>query len=99
MQIEKILNGEKLELVISGRLDTITAPLLDEEVNHSLENISELTLNFVDVDYISSAGLRVILSAQKLMNSRNGAMIVTNVSENIMEIFQMTGFADILTIK
>lgn len=99
MQIEKKQNGEKLELVLSGRLDTITAPVLDGEINSSLAGVTELTLNFSGIDYISSAGLRVILAAQKLMNSNKGAMVVIGVSENIMEIFQMTGFADILTIK
>lgn len=98
MQIEKKVNGQNLEIVLTGRLDTITAPELDEALKNSLDGIKELVLNFEGIDYVSSAGLRVILAAQKLMNSK-GEMKVIHVNDNIMEIFDMTGFADILTIE
>ncbi len=96
MKINKIEEGNKLTVAIEGRLDTTTAPELENEFKASLENVEDLLLDFEKLDYISSAGLRVLLSAQKQMN-KVGKMTITNVSPEIMEIFEVTGFSDILT--
>ena len=98
MTITKRQNESSLEILLSGRLDTLAAPELDEELARSLDGVKDLTLDMSAVEYISSAGLRVLLSAQKRMN-RQGSMTVTNVGENIMEIFDVTGFSDILNIQ
>ena len=97
MTIKKIQNGNELTLAPEGRLDTITAPELEAEIKASLPGVTALTFDLKDLEYVSSAGLRVLLSAQKAMN-QTGKMQVTNVNETIMEIFEVTGFADILTI-
>ena len=97
MNIEKKSEEKKLELLVSGRLDTTTAPELDACLKESIDGVEELTMDFSDLDYISSAGLRVLLSAQKTMN-KQGTMTITGVGEPIMEIFEVTGFTDILTI-
>ena len=97
MTIQKNKNGNALEIALEGRLDTTTAPQLEAELKQSLDGITELTMDFTGLDYISSAGLRVLLSAQKIMN-KQGEMKVIHVSETIMEIFEVTGFSDILTI-
>ncbi len=98
MTITKNLNGTHLDLALEGRLDTTTAPLLEAELKQSINGVTELTLDFGELEYISSAGLRVLLSAQKVMN-RQDSMVIKNVNETIMEIFEVTGFADILTIE
>ena len=98
MTIEKILNGESATLVVAGRLDTQTAPELEKEVDSVVANINELTFDMKGLEYVSSAGLRVILKAQKIMNAK-GSMKLTGVSDNIMEVFDITGFLDILTIE
>ena len=95
LEITKERNGESLKVGLKGRLDTNTAGDLEDALD--LEGIQELTIDFTDLDYISSAGLRVLLAAQKIM-SLSGEMKVENVSESIMEIFDLTGFTDILTI-
>ena len=97
MTITKTQNEAALELALSGRLDTMTAPELEKELASALNGVTELTLDFAELDYISSAGLRVLLSAQKTMN-KQGSMKLKNVNEVIMEIFEVTGFSDILTI-
>ena len=97
MTIKKELNGKDLAVAIEGRLDTITAPELEAELKASLDGVEKLTLDFSALEYISSAGLRVLLSTQKRMNTQ-GSMTVTNVNATIMEIFEVTGFNDILTI-
>ena len=97
MTITKNQNGTDLELSLEGRLDTMTAPELEAELKNSMDGIESLTLDFSKLDYISSAGLRVILSAHKAMSSKGG-MKVTNVKEVVQEVFDVTGFADILTI-
>ncbi len=97
LNIEKRTNGSELVVALEGRLDTITAPDLEKELQESLDDVKLLTLDFEKLEYISSAGLRVLLSAQKVMN-RQGAMKVTHVSSAIREIFDVTGFSDILTI-
>ena len=95
--IKNVENG-KADIVLEGRLDTVTAPELEQALSESLADLSELTLDFEKLDYISSAGLRVLLSAQKVMN-RQGEMKLRHVGETIMEIFEVTGFSDILTIE
>jgi len=98
MTIEKKLNGTALTLTLTGRLDTTNAPQLESELKASIEGIEHLTLDFAALDYLSSAGLRVLLAAQKIMN-KQGEMVVRNVNETIAEIFDVTGFSDILTIE
>ena len=98
MQINKTQNDSNLTLELAGRLDTNTAPSLEAELGANLEGVTSLTLDFADLEYISSAGLRVILSAQKDMNVR-GQMVIKNVCADIMDVFDITGFSDILTIE
>lgn len=98
MEINKNLNGDALELKIIGRLDTTTAPALEAEVKNSLEGIKSIVFDLEGLEYISSAGLRVLLSAQKSMN-KQGTMKLVNVNEVVMEVFEITGFVDVLTIE
>lgn len=98
MTITKNLDGTTLTLALEGRLDTTTAPQLEAEVKDSLTGVSELVLDFTALEYISSAGLRVVLSAQKAMN-KQGRMVVRGVNEYVMEVLEVTGFSDILTIE
>ena len=98
MTINKITDGNKLTIALEGRLDTTTAPQLDEELKTAMQGISSLEFDFSKLEYISSAGLRVLLSAQKTMN-KQGSMVIKNVNEEINEIFEVTGFVDILTIE
>ena len=98
MTIEKILEDKKLTVALTGRLDTTTAPRLEAELKQNVSGVEELVLDLAGLEYLSSAGLRVLLSAQKVMN-RQGSMVVKNVNEIIMEIFEVTGFVDILTIE
>ena len=98
MTIEKKVNGNALEIALEGRLDTMTAPELEAELNQSLGSVDTLTLDFSKLEYISSAGLRVLLSAHKVMSAKGG-MKVTNVNEIVQEVFEVTGFADILNIE
>ena len=98
MKIENTTNGNEMELALSGRLDTITAPQLEAELKKNIDGITSLLFDFSDLEYLSSAGLRVLLAAQKVMN-KQGSMVIKNVNDTIMEIFEATGFADILTIK
>ena len=97
MTINKKQNGGALEIALEGRLDTMTAPELEAELNSSLKSADSLVLDFSKLNYISSAGLRVLLSAHKTM-SKKGGMKVTNVNEIVREVFDVTGFADILNI-
>ena len=98
MTIEKTLNGTELTINLIGRLDTTTAPQLEAEFKQSINGIEKLVLDFAALEYLSSAGLRVLLGAQKTMN-KQGEMIIKNVNETINEIFEVTGFIDILTIE
>ena len=98
MDINKTLEEDKLTIKLGGRLDTNTAPELEEELKKDLPSVTEVVLDFEDLKYISSAGLRVVLSTQKIMNTQ-GNMVIENVNDLIMEIFEATGFVDILTIK
>ncbi len=98
LNIEKQSNGKELSFVLEGRLDTTTAPQLEGEVKESLEGVESLIMDMTKLEYISSAGLRVLLSAQKIMN-KQGSMVVRNASDEVKEIFEVTGFSDILTIE
>ena len=98
MTIEIKRNAEELVLQIVGRLDTTTAPALEKAIMENMNGIKNLTLDFKGLEYISSAGLRVLLSAQKKMQ-QIGKMKVINVCEEVMEVFEITGFADILVIE
>lgn len=98
MTIQQQKNGSSLMLQLEGRLDTATAPQLEACLKESLDGVTSLTLDFASLDYISSAGLRVLLSAQKRMNDQ-GKMVIRNVNDVINEVLEMTGFADILTIE
>ena len=98
MTINKSQNGDTLTIALEGRLDTTTAPTLEQELSSSLGGAAKLIMDFANLDYISSAGLRVLLSAHKQM-SRKGGMKVTHVNEIVSEVFDVTGFADILDIE
>ena len=98
MNIVKTNEGTKLTIALEGRLDTTTAPQLEAEVKGALTGVTELVMDFSQLEYLSSAGLRVILAAQKLMN-RQGTLVIRHVNETIMEVFEVTGFSDILTIE
>ena len=98
MTIESKKDAGKLILTITGRIDTGTAPKLEEILKESYDGITGLVIDLAKVEYISSAGLRVLLSAQKIMN-KQGHMVIRNVNEDIMEIFEVTGFSDILDIE
>ena len=97
MEIKKTQNGSELTLSVEGRLDTTTAPQLEECLKGSYEGLTKLTLDLATLDYISSAGLRVLLGAQKTM-SKQGEMLIANPNESVNEVFEITGFTDILTI-
>ena len=96
--INKTLDGNELTIALEGRLDTMTSPELEAELKGSLDGVTTLTMDLAGLEYISSAGLRVLLSAQKIMN-KQGVMKLTNVCETIMEILEVTGFTDILMIE
>ena len=98
MNIVKEAKGTVLNLALEGRLDTTTAPALETELKASMDGVTELNLDFEKLEYLSSAGLRVLLAAQKVMN-RQGEMTIYHVNETIHEVFEVTGFIDILTIE
>ena len=97
LNINKAIENGTAAFSLEGRLDTVSAPELEAELKDALDGVSELTLDFEKLEYISSAGLRVLLAAQKEMNKR-GTMKIAHVGETIMEIFEVTGFSEILTI-
>ncbi|MBR1559267.1 MAG: STAS domain-containing protein [Clostridia bacterium] len=98
MKIIKNMNGTALTVALEGRLDTTTAPELEQALKEGMDAATELTLDFEKLDYISSAGLRVLLSAHKVMSKKNGLKVV-NANEMVKEVFDVTGFADILDIE
>ncbi len=98
MTITTTQDGSNLTIALGGRLDTTTAPELETKLKASLDGISFLTFDLKDLEYISSAGLRILLSAQKTMN-KQGGMVIKGANENLMEIFEVTGFVDILSIE
>ena len=98
MEITKTKEGSKLTIAVSGRVDTVTSPDLEKAIFENADGIDELVIDLKEMSYTSSSGLRVFLKAQKLMNTQ-GSMKVINVQSDVMEIFDMTGFSDILTIE
>jgi anti-sigma B factor antagonist len=98
LNIQKTIDGSCATLVLEGRLDSVTSEELENELVETLDDMTELVLDLEKLEYLSSAGLRVLLSAQKIMNKK-GSMKVTNVCDTVMEIFEVTGFSDILTIE
>ena len=98
LNISKTIDNGKAVYTLNGRLDTVTAPELENDLKDALAGITSLTMDFAELEYISSAGLRVLLSAQKTMN-KQGEMKIIHVNDTIMEIFEVTGFVDILTIE
>ena len=98
LNIKKTQDGTDLSMALVGRLDTTTAPDLEKEVKEGLAGVENLVFDLKELEYISSAGLRVLLSAQKTMN-KQGSMVVKNSSEDLMEIFEVTGFVDILNLE
>ncbi len=98
MTVNQIPEGKKLTIVISGRLDTNSSPKLEAVLRQSVSGVTELVFDFSGVEYLSSAGLRVLLAAQKVMN-RQGSMKLIGVSADVMEVFEITGFSDILTVE
>ena len=98
LNITKNANGEALKIILEGRLDTTTAPQLEAELGKVLPGVTDLKFDLEKLEYISSAGLRVLLSTQKTMN-KQGKMVVSNASAEVKEIFDVSGFSDILTIE
>ena len=98
LNIMKNANGNDLKVILEGRLDTTTAPQLEAELGSALSGVTALKFDLAKLEYISSAGLRVLLSAQKTMN-KQGTMVISGVSPEVKEIFDVTGFSDILTIE
>ncbi len=98
MNIIQNRNGGELTITLEGRLDTTTAPQLDQELKTALTGVTSLIFDFAALDYLSSAGLRVLLASQKKMR-RQGKMLIRHVNATIMEVFEVTGFIDILTIE
>jgi len=99
MKITQEKKDTKLTLALEGRLDTTTTPSLEEVVNKELDGVTELVYDLKDLEYISSAGLRMLLASQKKMNAQNGTMYLINVQEQVNEVLEITGFLDILTVK
>ena len=98
MKLTMTKNGSALAVNIAERLDTTTAPQFEKEISAEIAGVTDLTLDFAELSYVSSAGLRALLGLQKTMN-KQGSMVIRNVNENIMEVFEITGFSDILTIE
>lgn len=98
MEINKIKDGTALTIELEGRLDTVSAPQLETELKKSISGVETLIFDFAKLEYLSSAGLRVLLASQKVMN-RQGQMIIKNVNSTIMDIFEVTGFSEILTVE
>lgn len=100
MNIRKKENGNEITLILTGRLDTTTAPLLEQEINESIETAEKMILDFQDLEYLSSAGLRVLLGTHKTLIKRGiDGLVICHVNETIREVFEVTGFLDILNIK
>jgi anti-sigma B factor antagonist len=99
MNIVKKNNGDRLTIALEGRLDTTTSPDLEEVITGTLDDFNSIVFDFENLSYISSAGLRVVLSIQKKMNAKKGTFIIKNVNDSVQEIFNMTGFSNILTIE
>ena len=98
MQIDQLKEGTTLTMKVSGRLDTMTAPQLENEITGHLDGITEFIMDFSDLEYISSAGLRVLLVTTKMMKEK-GRFVIRNINETVKEIFEVTGFMDILNVE
>ena len=98
LNITKNANGNALKIILEGRLDTTTAPQLEAQLQDALGSVTDLKFELEKLEYISSAGLRVLLASQKIMN-KQGTMVISNASAEVKEIFDVTGFSDILTIE
>ena len=98
MTIDKKQEAGKLTIALKGRLDTTTSPQLEAELKTALSGVTDLVFDFKNLEYISSAGLRVLLATQKAM-LRQGSMVIRNANQDVMDVFEVTGFADILTIE
>ena len=98
MQIDQLKEGSTLTMKVSGRLDTMTAPQLESEITGHLDGITEFIMDFTDLEYISSAGLRVLLVTSKMMKGK-GRFVIRNINETVREIFEVTGFVDFLDIQ
>ena len=99
LSITKNTDGKTLTADIAGRIDTVTSPELDSEIKSSLDGITKVILNFKQVEYISSSGLRVLLSLHKTMTAKDGELVIRKPTEMVTEVFEVTGFADILNIE
>ncbi len=99
MKMELAKNQSDLMIKVEGRLDTMTAPELEKKLKENLDEVTKLVFDFEELVYISSAGLRVLLSTQKAMNAKKGSMVIRHVNEEVMDVFEVTGFSDILTIE
>ena len=99
MTINKNLENTTLTMMIEGRLDTQTAPELEEEIKSSIDGVTSLILDFTQVNYISSAGLRTVLAAQNWMNSKSGSMLIRGANKNIKNVFKVTGFDSFLNLE
>ena len=99
MTITKNLQGDKLTISLSGRLDTVTSPDLESELKTALDSAKELIMDFTKLEYISSAGLRVLLSAHKKMDGKGGKMKLININEMVREVLEVTGFMSVLTVE
>ncbi len=99
MNINEASNGDQITLSVSGRVDTTTAPDLQTSITNAFEKSADLVIDFSEVEYISSAGLRALLFGQKTAQSKNGSMVVTNVTDAVKEVLDITGFSNILTIQ
>ena len=99
IKIVKQQEGTRMKVALTGRLDTLTAPELEKALKESYDKLSELILDLASLEYVSSAGLRVLLGAHKQMQKQQGELVILNVNEVVMEVFEVTGFADIFTIR
>ena len=99
IEVKKEQNGSELFVTLNGFLDTPAAGVLSEEMNGVYDGLTKLTFDFKDLEYLTSSGLRVILASQQAMDDNDGELIIKNVSEDIMEVFNLTGFSDVLTIE
>lgn len=98
LDIKKVKEGSNMTLTLKGRLDTITAPNLEDEIDESIDDVTDLVMDFQEIEYVSSAGLRVLLTAQQTMDEK-GSMVIKNASDSVKDVFEITGFVDILNVE
>lgn len=99
MEMKRTINGHEMTISLEGRLDTNSSPAFEKELNTILPDVTDLTFDLAALKYVSSAGLRVLLMAQKTMNAKHGKMVIRNCNDDLMDIFEVTGFVDILNIE